>query len=104
MNAEGELWKTPQVSFYAMSPIHAYLISRHLSQLMNEKKLVYTWQIVLSDYGQTCNITYTLEPKLDNKSELQLGLLQQDLQIIGDRLAESIKYQARYMLTSEAFT
>ena len=98
MNLEGELLRIPQVSFYAISPVHAYLISRHLSQLRIEKKLVCTWQIVLSDYGQNCNVTYTLEPKLGNTTKVHLGLLQKDLQIIGDHLADLVKHLANQML------
>lgn len=98
MDPEGNLWKVPQVSFYSASSIYPKLLLNHIIHLKMKKKLAYDWQVLLSDYGQTWGVTYTVEPKLELNVKPRLGLLQNDLTVIADNLAENIKAEARKML------
>jgi len=98
MSPEGELWKVPQVSFYSPSAIYPKLLLNHINQLKMHKKIAYDWVVVLSDYGQTWGVTYTIEPKLDSAKPPRLGLLQNDLLVISDNLSNSIKNEARKLL------
>jgi len=95
---EGKLWKLPQVVFYANSPIYPQLLLRHIQALQLKKVLAYEWQVVLSDFGQSWNFSYNIEPKLNGVSEPRLGALQQDLQTISKDLSHSLKALAKAML------
>ncbi|MBI3773413.1 MAG: hypothetical protein HY272_12025 [Gammaproteobacteria bacterium] len=100
LNPNGELWKIPQVSFYSQSPIYAQLLIRHISALNLQKRLTYPWHVALSDFGQTWDVTYTLEPNLnyDQPRQVQLNLLQHDLNTLADHLCVRLKTLAQVML------
>lgn len=99
MNPQGEIWKTPQISFYSTSSIYPKLLSNHIARLKSEKKLAFEWRIVLSDYGQQpWAVTYTVEPRLELIEKPRLGALQGDLLRIGEDLADHIKNEARSLL------
>ena len=99
MNPEGEIWKTPQISFYSTSSIYPKLLINHIGRLKSEKKLAYEWRIVLSDYGQKpWAVTYTVEPILESVDPPRLGALQGDLLKIGEDLADHIANEARSLL------
>lgn len=100
LNPNGELWKIPQVSFYSESPMYAQLLLRHISALDLQKRLTYPWHVVLSDFGQTWDITYTLEPNLnyDQAHHIQLNLLQRDLNTLAENLSARLKILAQAML------
>lgn len=95
---DGKLWKLPQVTFYAHSPVYPQLMLRHIQGLANSKRMAYEWKIVLSDFGQSWNFSYNIEPNLNGVTEPRLGALQQDLQLIAENLCESLKGLARKML------
>jgi len=97
-NAEGTLLKLPLVSFYAFSPVYPQLLMNYLHNLILAKKLAYPWQIVLTDYGQTWGITYSIEPRLSYGVEPRHDLLMNDLKVISADLAEKIKHEASAML------
>lgn len=101
LNPNGELWKIPQVSFYSASPIYAQLLLRHISALKLQKRLTYPWHVALSDFGQTWDVTYTLEPNLnyDQARHVQLNLLQRDLNTLAENLCARLKTLAQAMLT-----
>lgn len=99
LNGQGELWKLPQVSFYAASALYPKLLAGYLTKLKSSKQLNYPWQVILVDYGQTWRPTYQLEPALNHIDEvIQLSLLQQDLNQISTGLAAQLKQEARIML------
>lgn len=104
LNPKGELWKIPQVSFYSESPIYAQLLLRHISSLNLRKRLTYPWHIALSDFGQTWDVTYTLEPNLnyDQARHVQLKLLQHDLNTLAENLYARLKMLAQAMLNELA--
>jgi len=99
---DGKLWKLPQITFYATNSVYPQLLLRHIRRLINAKKLGYEWHIVLSDFGQTYNISYNIEPNLNNVVEPRLGRLQQDLKTISENLCESLKQLAKEMLDEMA--
>lgn len=98
LNPDGELWKLPQVSFYASSPIFPQLLIKHISALEMRKQLAYPWHVVLSDYGQTWETTYTLEPNLNREHKVHLGNLQRDLNTLADHLSDKLKALAQSAL------
>ncbi|MDH5178369.1 MAG: hypothetical protein OEZ39_06890 [Gammaproteobacteria bacterium] len=101
LDGRGELWKLPQVSFYAASPLYPKLICNYLTRLRHQKQLHYVWQVNLVDYGQTWSPAYQIEPCLNQISKpVELTLLQEDLRSIGNNLAEQIKQEARHMLAN----
>jgi len=100
MDSEDNLIKLPRVSFYTSSPVYPQLLHRHLSKLMLDKKLVYSWQVVLTDYAQTWAQTYSVIPDLNFvDNDIHLGALQNDLKVIAHDLQENMKTQAREMIT-----
>jgi len=97
-NFEGEILKMPRISFYAVRPIYAQLIGQYLTQLYFQKKLHYPWEVALSDYGQTLEITYTI--KCDTSFEKpDLKLMQEDLLNMANNLSTEVKSFAHRMLT-----
>ena len=100
-NGQGELWKLPQVSFYAASALYPKLLVTYLNRLKHQKQLHYPWQVTLVDLGQTWGPTYQLEPALNQiMEEIKLEKLQNDLDKIGDGLGEKLKQEARFMLAN----
>lgn len=95
LGPDGALWKLPQVSFYSASPLYPQLLLRHIGNLELQKQLTYRWRVVLSDYGQTWQPTYTLEPELSRDSNIHLGKLQHDLYILADDLCNKLKALAQ---------
>ena len=99
IGTEGNLWKYPQVSFYAGAPVYVMLLVNYFSQMKHKKLLNYDWHIVVSSFGQRCsNTTYTIEPKLHPSSSQHLGSMQADLLSIANNLDQQIKGAAKKML------
>jgi hypothetical protein len=98
LGPNGELWKLPQVSFYAESPLYPQLLLKHIHALELQKRLTYPWHVVLSDYGQTWDTTYTLEPNLSRQQAIHLGNLQADLNALAENLNDRLKAIARSAL------
>jgi hypothetical protein len=98
LGPNGELWKIPQVSFYSESPIYPQLLLKHIYALQLQKRLTYPWHLVLADYGQTWELTYTLEPNLNREQTIHLGKLQADLHTLADDLCQRLKALARAAL------
>ncbi len=93
-----KLWKLPQVSFYATSPLYPQLLSNYLNRLLFQKRLLYPWAVNFTTYGQTMANTYCLEPKMAPDAEMDLDLLQKDLVAIGTGLSDNIRNDAFAML------
>lgn len=96
LDHEGKVWKLPQVSFYSFSPLYPQLLSNYLDRLAFRKQLHSPWNVTFTSYGQMATNTYCLEPRL--RVEPDLTMLQRDLQVIGDQLAERIRCEARAVL------
>lgn len=97
-NQNGELWKLPQITFYSLSPIYPQLLLAHINQLKLNKKLSYDWHVVLTNFGKSWHMSYSLEPNLNNISEPHLGKLQIDLTTISENLHDNIKIIAKNVL------
>jgi hypothetical protein len=100
MDKQNRLWKVPQVSFYADSPIYPKLVLIHLTRLYQARQLGYRWHVVLSDFTQTLSLTYSIQPDLNQEESPRLGLLQQDLQVISNDMHSQLKLIARELLTA----
>ena len=97
-DSEGRLWRIPQISFYAGSPVYAQLLLKYINNLDNEKKLSYSWRVCVSDYGPLNGLTYNLEPNLNFLTDPHIGKLQQDLIALSTKLFENLQTLARSML------
>lgn len=98
MNEQNVLWKLPQVCFYASSPVYVKLLCRHLGELHQQKKTRYQWHIVINDFAQTNDLTYSIQPDLNCEADPHLGLLQSDLKVIADDLHRKLKVSAQKLL------
>lgn len=103
MDNNSKLWKVPQVSFYSESPIYPKLVLIHLTRLYQSKILGYRWHVVLSDFSQSLNLTYSIQPDLNQEEAPRLGLLQQDLQIISNEMHSKLKQIARELLQTHCY-
>lgn len=96
MDQNGNLWKYPQVCFYARSPIYAILLVNYFTLLKHKKLMCNDWHIVLSEFGQKHGaITYTIEPKLYPGTDPHLGSMQADLVTFAENLNQQIRAFAR---------
>lgn len=98
VSIDGKITKMPQISFYTEKPLYAQLISKHLSKLFWQKKLQYPWEITLSDYGQTLELTYTIKCDISCVDEPNLQIMHQDLNAMGENLSSEIKAYAQELL------
>ena len=98
MGEDNELWKVPQVSFYAASPVYVKLLSLYLDELQHSKKLTYRWHIVITDFAQSNGLTYSVQPDLNLVKDPHLGLLQADLKTIATDLHAKLKWHAQKMM------
>ena len=99
MNEKDELWKLPQVCFYTPSAVYVKLLSRHLSLLNHNKNLAYPWHIVISEICDTCKLVYSIQPNLNDADDPHLGLMQNDLNVIGENLHGKLKLYAQEFIT-----
>jgi len=95
---DGEILKLPQISFYTEKPFYAQLISKYLSRLFWRKELQYPWEIMLSDYGQTLEATYTIKCNLDHIENPVLQIMHQDLNAMSKDFSTQIKNYAQELL------
>ena len=99
MDENNNLLNLPMVSFYTSNQVYPQLLHRHLIKLKIDKKVFYSWQIVLTDYAQTWAQTYSIVPDLCFvKEDVRLGALQNDLKIIAENVQEKLKFLAREMI------
>ena len=96
---DGKILKMPQISFYTEKPLYAQLISKYLSKLFWQKKLQYPWEITLSDYGQTLELTYTIKCNISCIETPDLKIMHQDLNAMGENLSSKIKLYAQNLLS-----
>ena len=96
--SDDKLWKIPQVNFYSDAPIYVKLVLIQLDRLYLRKVLSYRWHIVLIDMAQTLNLTYSIQPDLNNVQKHHLGKLQQDLKTISIDFHSELKTLARGLL------
>lgn len=97
-SVDGKILKMPQISFYTEKPLYAQLISKYLSKLFWQKKLSYPWEITLSDYGQTLELTYTIKCDISCVEAPNLKVMQNDLISMSENLSSEIKGFAQQFL------
>ena len=103
MDENNHLWKVPQVCFYVSSPVYVKLLSQYLTELQQKKNLTYPWHIVIVDFGQTNDLTYSLQPDLNTVSDPHLGKLQMDMKVIAEGLHQHLKHRASQLLAKSSF-
>lgn len=96
---ETNLWKLPQVSFYCHSPVYIQLLNRCLKYTGTKQSLAYPWHIVISEYSQSLDLTYSIQPNLNMVNEPKLGCIQSDLRLIAENLLDNIRREAQMMLS-----
>lgn len=98
LNDNNDIWKLPNVSFYAKSSNYTHLLVRHIKNLQLERRLKYPWQVVLTDYAQTWGTTYCIQPDLTREQDIHLGMLQNDIKSIAENMLEKLRIIARQCL------
>lgn len=98
INIAGEIWKYPQVSFYTKTPIYSQLICNYLADLHINKKIKYPWEIVLSSFGRTWDVTYTIKCDLNRITKPSIFAMQKDLLVMADNLSDKIKIEASNLI------
>jgi len=99
IGADDKLWKIPQVCFYSSSPVYPKLVLIHVSRLYSDKALHYRWQIVLSEFSQRLELTYSIQPDLNRINDPHLGKLQSDLVTLSKDMHSELKIIAKDLLT-----
>ena len=99
MDENNKLWKIPQVCFYSAAPIYVKLLQMHLGRLQQKRKLKYEWHIVLTDFSQTEELTYSIQPNLNQITNVSLGALQADLRTLSVDLHTKLKDYAVKLLS-----
>lgn len=91
----GDLWKIPRVWFYCDSVVHVRLLSDVLMDLGIGELLNVPWQVrVTFSEDDNPSTTFSLEPVMDQPLKITLQALQQDIQVIAERLEEMVKEKA----------
>jgi len=99
LDIDGKIWKLPQVSFYSKKAIYSQLLCNYLSRLHWHKILKYPWEVVLTNYGRTWDITYTIRCDISQISKPNIQLMHQDLLRMAENLSEVIKDDARSLVS-----
>lgn len=94
LDIDGQFWKLPQVSFYSMKPIYSQLLCNYLARLFWRKKLSYQWEVALTNFGRTWDVTYTIKCDLSRIKHPDIALMQKDLLDMADNLSHNIKEDA----------
>jgi hypothetical protein len=97
-DGELALWKVPQVCFYSASPVYPQLLLKCLNNMKYDKKLYYAWHVVIADFSQSWDTTYSLQPDLNLVEKPNLVKLQTDLIAISQSLYQDMRHQAGVLL------
>lgn len=98
LDINNEIWKLPQVSFYSIKPIYSQLLCNYLARLFWRKRLNYPWEVVLTNFGQTWDVTYTIKCDLSRVKKPDISLMQDDLVEMAEGLSEAIKEDAKALI------
>ena len=95
-----ELWKKPQVWFYAESQLHVRVLSDAVTEMRIKGALKVGWEISVT-YSDPDNLdtTYTLQPRQDETS-IGLDVLQSDVASLAASLVSAYTKQAKFLLTT----
>jgi hypothetical protein len=99
LGLKGELKRLPAVWFYAGSQVFAGMIGDYVSTLWVRKKLSVKWRVVLAvTEPDGMEPAYSLEPHLNEQSEVTLSQLQADIDVIAEELVDNIQSRTRVLL------
>lgn len=98
LEGESSLWKLPQVNFYCSSPIYLQLLNRSLVRAQAAGNFTYRWHIVVCEFSQSLDVTYSLQPNLYQVADPSLGAIQNDLRLLADGLLMNLRNEALQML------
>lgn len=98
LDINGKIWKLPQVSFYSTKPIYSQLLCNYLARLFWRKKLNYPWEVVLTNYGRTWDVTYTIKCDQSRIKNPDISLMHKDLLVMAENLSMSIKEDAKSLV------
>ena len=96
---DGGIFKMPQISFYTEKPFYAQLINMYLKKIHWKKQIQYPWEVCLSDFGQTLEITYTIKCDLSCIDNPTLSIMQSDLQAMAKDFSTNIKNYAQELIS-----
>ncbi|HHM04240.1 MAG TPA: hypothetical protein ENJ19_00670 [Gammaproteobacteria bacterium] len=97
--AAGGRCKLPQVWFYATSTLYVEMLAECLHDLFVTQTLHAPWEIAVSSFQADAQATtFILRPQSDPERPFHLGMLQQDLEALGDTLVPVLRNLARQKL------
>lgn len=91
----GELYRVPQIWFYADSIIYPKLIGQYIGGLEHEGKITYPWHICLTFADNPLEAGFSLEPNMKLISDPQLDVMQNDVAVIAENFADGLKALAQ---------
>ena len=80
LDHEGQLWRTPQVWFYAASRFYVQQLETYATHLNRQSLISNRWYVTRLDCGHTDVPMYCLQPHLDAETRPSLHRLQKDMQ------------------------
>lgn len=98
LGGHGEVWKIPQVYFYAKSPLCVQILVKHLVNLSLDNQTHFNWHIRLLYLSNPAFITYSIEPLILHAPELDLLFLHRDLLCIAENLPAKLSNIANEIL------
>ena len=95
----GELFRVPQVWFYAHAMIYPKLIADYVMRLKHDKAITYPWRICLSYTDNNLDTGFCIEPDVILIKQPNLAVMQEDVKVIADNLLTGIRSIAQEYLT-----
>ena len=81
-NKSNELDKLPCVWFYANSMVYPDIVSELLSELSADRRLSIHWHIRMVRWGDSLDITFSIEPRINPTDDPDLDDLRKDTRVI----------------------
>ena len=97
---DGTLTRVPRVAFDTRSDLPPTLIAEYLGTLFSKKVLNCRWDVLVSPFGNMLNMTYTIEPRIEEEAKAKLYMLRHDVTVIAEGLVEGLaQVRERYAST-----
>ena len=84
----GEIYRLPQVWFYAASQVHIQLLIEKIASLCSQKLVAIDWRINLTYSQDEFLPAYSLAPQVTEDSSHNLSEMQQELAIIAEHVRD----------------
>lgn len=98
VRGDGEVFRLPQVWFYARSLVYVRLIGEWLRALRHEGRTANPWHVCVSHSESGLDTAFSLEPDLKMMASVDLPSLQRDVLVLASGLVREVQQLAgRYI-------